>query len=460
MWLKTLQINNYRCFRRLELSFDSSLTVLVAENGQGKTSILEAAACLLGKFVSSFGVKPVPGLKDVDYRDVWSIDTDGNLVKDVRAPVMSISALADVTGHSVWNNFVAAIPWEVQRTRDGAEKTKASVRAYGMGVAEIRRFAHAFVQADNEHRPVPYPIIAFYGTERFVPRLPVVPGKNYNRGFVRSDAYSLALNGSLNYKKLVDWLLHVENQQLREIVDRNDFSYQSLAKRTIEKALSLVMPNFSNLRAYESPVHLEVDVQGEAGKSRLLVDQQLSDGHKIVLTMVLDLVSRILEANGCLPDMSPEALLGSRGIVMIDEVDLHLHPSWQQHIVTDLLRAFPNMQFIITTHSPHVVSSIPRESLRIVTADGVVPFTQPTQGVEVSDILRAIFGTNPTPQHVEIVGKLNRLIELTSGGLGETEEWHAIYGELVAYYGEDYGPLLGAVRHKEFLKRLEEERNA
>ena len=145
---------------------------------------------------------------------------------------------------------------------------------------------------------------------------------------------------------------------------------------------------------------------------------------------------------------------------MIDEIDLSLHPKWQQHILNDLIEVFPKIQFIVTTHSPQVISSIKRESLRILTPDGVVPFHRPTQGVEVSEILRSVFGTDSTPQNLKIVDKLNRLVGLTSNGLGDTEEWKEIYDELVSYYGDEYGPLLGVVRHKDFLKRISKERNA
>ncbi len=458
MWLKAVQLLNYRCFKNIALSFDPRLTVLVAENGQGKTAILEAVACLLGRFVSRFGVKSVPCLKETDFRDEWGLDDNGKLVRKVREPAMTISALADVTGYSVWNRYVATVSWEMQRARDNTAATKRLIKSFGVGLEGIREFADAFIQSDNESKPVPYPIIAFYGTERFIPRSPLTLGESSDKTFRRQDAFQMALNGTLNYKNLVGWLRHLEDHQVHEIVERRDFQYVSLAKRTIQMVLDLVMPGFFNLKFRADPDRLEVDFRNGEESRRLCVDQQLSDGQKIVLMLVLDLVSRIIQANEMLPDMSPEALLATRGIVLIDEIDLHLHPSWQQHVLVDINRAFPNMQFIVTTHSPHVVSSVPRESLRIITERGVVPFAQPTQGVDVSDILRGIFGTSPSPQNVEIVNKLNRLIDLTSEGLGEMEEWRGLYNELVNYYGEEYGPLAGAVMHKNFLKRLEKER--
>ena len=92
--------------------------------------------------------------------------------------------------------------------------------------------------------------------------------------------------------------------------------------------------------------------------------EQLSDGEKIYLALIGDLSHRLSLAN---PVGDP--LLG-KGIVLIDEIDLHLHPQWQSEITTALTGTFPNIQFIISTHSPHVINSVPTTSLRLIDGDG------------------------------------------------------------------------------------------
>lgn len=453
MRLKTIRLKNYRCFNSLDVNLEQGLTVFVAENGQGKTAVLDAIACLLGRFVQSFAPQGLPGLNDEDFHDEWKVDGSGNLVKNVREPLMSLSAIVDVTGYPCWNRLVEAIPWEVVRLRDKSIETRKNTTPYAIASSQLKDFATAFIEADNANTPSPYPILAYYGTDRVVPRQSVSPGRLRESVFARKECYRTALNGKLNYGLLVDWLLHVEFQQLRDAKARNDLYYRSIESLTIEKAIMSIMPGFSNLKAYDRPTHLEIDFREGDAVRRLLVNQQLSDGHKTTLMLVLDIISRILEANGKLPGATPESLLASKGIVLIDEVDLHLHPSWQQHIIPDLIGTFPNIQFIVTTHSPQVVSSVPAKSLRVISSGRVEQVSCPTQGVEVATILRGIFGTFPSPQNLAIVNKLDRLAALTSQGEWRSREWHNLYEELTRYYGNDYGPLKGVVAHKDFLER-------
>jgi len=454
MHLKTISLKNYRCFTSLDVNLEPGLTVFVAENGQGKTAVLDAIACLLGRFVQHFVPLGLLGLKDEDFHDEWKEDESGNLLKNKREPLLSLSAIVDVTGYPCWNRLVEAIPWEVTRIRDKSDETRKSTIPYAIASSQLKDFATAFIEADNADTPSPYPILAYYGTNRVGFRQPVNFGRLREVAYARKECYRTALNGKLNYGLLVDWLLHVEFQQLRDAKMRGDLYYRSIESLTIEKAIMSIMPGFSNLKAYDRPTHLEIDFREGDSARRLLVDQQLSDGHKTTLTLVLDIVSRILEANGKLPGVTPESLLASKGIILIDEVDLHLHPSWQQHIIPDLIKTFPNIQFIVTTHSPQVVSSVPAKSLRVVSHGRVEQASCPTQGVEVATILRGIFGTFPSPQDIAIVKKLNKFTALTSQGEWQSSEWRNLYEELAMYYGRDYGPLKGVIAHKDFLERI------
>ena len=167
-----------------------------------------------------------------------------------------------------------------------------------------------------------------------------------------------------------------------------------------------------------------------------------------------DIACRCAKLN---PHLGEDACEKTNGIVMIDEVDIFLHPAWQQRILGDLHAAFPNIQFIVTTHSPQVVSTAPRESVRIIDAAEVVPFDMPTVGVGIGDILAGIFGTHPTPQNTAIAQKVNRLHAMLSEGLGDTPEWKCIYAELEGYFGKDYPPLKGALKHRDFLRTMQKE---
>jgi predicted ATP-binding protein involved in virulence len=181
----------------------------------------------------------------------------------------------------------------------------------------------------------------------------------------------------------------------------------------------------------------------------------LSAGNRIVIGLIADIAHRCCKLN---PLENANALRNTSGIVLVDEIELHLHPSWQQQILPMLQKIFPKIQFIVTTHSPQVISSVPKECVRVINGGQVASFDIQTQGVEVGDILEGIFGTYPTPFNLEIVRKLNQLSAMVSEGLYDTGEWQKLYQELEGYYGRKYGPLAGIVEHRNFLKRLNKER--
>ena len=176
----------------------------------------------------------------------------------------------------------------------------------------------------------------------------------------------------------------------------------------------------------------------------------LSAGNRIVIGLVADIAHRCCILNPWAKEM---ALKQTPGIVLIDEIELHLHPSWQQQILPTLQRIFPQIQFIVTTHSPQVVSAVPKECVRIIDDGKVVPFFTQTQGVESQDILAEIFGTSPSPQDDEYVKMLNQYARMEVEGKADTDEGKLIYASLANHYGKSYPPLMQIQIHKEFANR-------
>lgn len=463
MQLNKIVLDNFRCFKHLELFFHTNhqsetlektggMTVLVAANGQGKTAVLEAVKYLLGSFISRFPKTSVPRLKDSDYRDEWSLREgllESQFVKKPRAPYLRLWGEAEFS-----HAGDEPIQWDLFMKRDKTPRTSAQLPTF-TGSKKINEQADWFIDRDNEEKQAPLPIIAYYNTERAVIRNKPERRRGFQKIFNRYDAYTGALDNGLNYKKTIEWFCFLEDKQRREKEVVQDWNYQTLEYRTIQLAVENMLPGFRNLRTTLRPLDLIVDIEeAEQPFKTCRIDTQLSDGYKIVLVLVLDLVSRILEANAGIPGVTPEQLLRAEGIVLIDEVDLHLHPSWQQRILGDLRRTFPCLQFIVSTHSPQVVSSVPKECVRIIDDGKLVSVDTPTQGVEIGDILRGIFGTDEIPQNTEILKKLNRLHAMLAEGCGNSDEWENIYAELKQYYGENYPPLQGVLEHKAFLEKI------
>ncbi|RKZ54175.1 MAG: hypothetical protein DRR00_01875, partial [Candidatus Parabeggiatoa sp. nov. 3] len=140
----------------------------------------------------------------------------------------------------------------------------------------------------------------------------------------------------------------------RKQQERQDFSYKLNELTAVREAIESMLPKFKNPRIEINPLRFMIDWEQEDGRVKKFQIEQLSDGYRTVLAMVMDISSRMSEANPQLGNNSP-------AIIMIDELDLHLHPKWQQSILSDLTRTFPNAQFIVTTHSPQILSTVKKE---------------------------------------------------------------------------------------------------
>ena len=195
----------------------------------------------------------------------------------------------------------------------------------------------------------------------------------------------------------------------------------------VRQALEILMPDFKKLSVRRSPLRMEVEKNGK----RLSVNQ-LSDGEKCLMAMVGDLARRLAIAN----PVRESPLLGE-GVILIDEIDLHLHPKWQRMIVPKLLETFPNCQFIISTHSPHVLTHVEAKCVFMLreNEDGIVA-EHPIEsyGKNVDRVLEDLMGLETTrPDSVkEKLDQLYREIDK-----GHTSKALNIIQEMKEKIGED-----------------------
>ncbi len=167
----------------------------------------------------------------------------------------------------------------------------------------------------------------------------------------------------------------------------------------------------------------------------------LSDGVRNALSMVLDIAFRATVLN---PQMKERASAKTSGVVLIDEVDVHLHPSWQQTIIASFTKAFPEIQFVFTTHSPRVLSDVDRRSIRVLKVSETDPTEvlvhtpgYQTDGVSSEEILSRVMRVNPTPvsnEHAEDVSRYAELLAKEALGTRAEEEF---LRKIVDHYGED-----------------------
>ena len=447
--LSSLKLINVRPFKEIELDFSNqpNFTVLVGVNGAGKTTLLDAIkkslSWLIRFFISQFG--------NGDFIELSDINNDSDL------DYSSILSLFSVSGHSY--NL------ELSKSKEGSYTKKSGQYQEIKQLSELYRLAHSKNDLFN------FPIFAFYSVDRATDinekdtvRFDEMTSQKDGDKF---SGYDRSLKGSADFKLFFRWFKHLEdisnadnrkNQDLLIRIEKlqaelnSDFvkemekqSHQNAETQTILKAIKQnkqdeiaqlqhqvadealtnacqtlqsvtkaiydFMPEFSHLRIQRSPsLYMLIDKEGVT-----LNILQLSQGEKSLLALVADIARRLVLLNPSLSDP-----LQGNGIVLIDEIDLHLHPKWQQTIIPNLLRTFPNIQFIVTTHSPQVLSTVPAFEIKILDANRVVPAQPGTDGAESSRLLKDIFGVDSRPPELARVKKLNRYRELV-----DNDEWDA-----------------------------------
>lgn len=416
MKIKTIHLQHFRRFTDFQLSLHEQLTVLVARNGAGKTSVLDAIATLLGAFLTRLpkvsGINP----KDNDFQ----VLPDGN-----KPPFMRLTATSS-----------NGINWDRTEKRDKTKKTASQISA-AFGVKQLNDYVDTLIDADNIGQAYELPVFIYYGTGRGVFDVPQRK-RDFANEFPRFDAFNGSLESKTNFKKFVEYFYFLEAQESKLQKEQRSFDIQLPELVAIRNAIQRMMPEFSNPESI-MPAGIQVDWLQDGIKKKLRIEQ-LSDGFRTTLAMVMDIAARMAEANPQSTDP-----LATSGIVLIDEVDLHLHPGWQQHILLDLLRTFPNIQFIVSTHSAQVVSSVKPECLRVIDWENDTPRLVDidfSEGAEAQQVLIDVLGVTSTrAEQLPIVKSLKKYQQLVEDNLWDGAEAQSLR-KLLDEWGGEFEPEL------------------
>ena len=311
--------------RVLTMDSTKKVLILLGDNGFGKTTILDAIATAMAPYSAQF-----PGISDYQLSDLdVHINRQGQ-----RSRFLAIEA--ELSDGDIEMNSV--------RYRKGTHSTPKTNYEQLKLEAIAKKEAILAGEANIE-----LPIFAYYGTGRGQFQVPE-RRRGFQLAFERWDCYKGAINPQTDFKRFFGWFDLMEDDERRTKEKLRDFSYESPVLRAVRGALTEIVPYYTNPRIETRPLRFIMDRIDNDGSRHELRIEQLSEGYKIVIAMVADLAARMAEAN---PDMVNP--LHSTGIVLIDEIDLHLHPRWQREILRHLTSVFHNIQFIVTTHSPIIV---------------------------------------------------------------------------------------------------------
>lgn len=439
MKLERLHLRNFRCFEELSIDFGKRLTVIIAENGAGKTAVLDAIAVGFGRYLTK-----LPGIAGLTTKDTDLRIADG----ERREPFMMLAWEARTRDD-------VPVVWASGRKRDGAVGA-ATIKEVlsdehesllNRGVKALDDFTLGLVQADADQQAYFLPVIAYYGTNRAI-REEVQRRRGFKKSFSRFDALTGALEPNSRFRAAFEWFNAMEDVERRDRETRRDFDYQHPELSAVRTAIVRLLPvGFSKPRTEIGPLRFVIDRLMPDGSTRTLRISQLSDGYRVVLGLTMDLARRMAQANSQLLSDEMQIInpLDLPAIALIDEVDLHLHPSWQQRVLTDLMQTFRNTQFIVTTHSPQVLSTVKRENIRVIgqdSSDKVVatPPLAMTYGEPSGDVLHSVMLVDPQPPVAE-KADLQRLTECVDQGHYQDAEARGLLQRLTDALGAKHPQL-------------------
>lgn len=371
MKITKINIENYRGAEKLPLLLDPQLNVFYGANGSGKSTVLDAIAIMLSWAVSRIRHAGASG-RQIDELDIRNNES-----------VAQIS-LSIEDGENVFS-------WHLVKNRQGVKGTNKKSNFKELTEFAISKQVTSALLAEKTSLP----IFAYYPVNRVVLKVPLeIKGKH---DFTPLTAYTGALTSGTNFTTFFEWFREredLENEQRRDSSkDEDDRNYEDSQLQSVRDAI-LALTGFSNIRVVRNGLRMEVYKEG-----KVLNVRQLSDGEKCLFALVGDLARRLAIANPALNQP-----LEGEGIVLIDEIDLHLHPEWQHLIIPRLLETFPNCQFIITTHSPQVLSHVPSKSLWCLSQkNGSTVAVQPegSYGHDSNFLLKTLFGSKYRPEEID-----------------------------------------------------------
>ena len=452
MRVKRLKMQSFRGIGDLTLEFDEiEPTVFIGINGVGKSSILDCLAILLSPLIELIQNSTASGrlFSDQDITNGHQ-ETNNEITISLDSQRVTWSLIQARKEHrkdsfqlkEAVENYTEALRILKSVGRIGEVDKKRQLLGVTGELEELKAVGNKIRTHWKANSEVNLPLVLYYPVNRAVLDISLeIPEK---QAFEQIDAYNLALTGvQIGFGSFFQWFRALEDLENEERRDNSD--YRNLQLEAVRQAIYSLLPRFSNLRVRRSPLRMTVTKQGQE-----LIVNQLSDGEKCLLAMVGDLARRLAIANPSLSD----PLQGS-GVVLIDEIELHLHPKWQREIIPALTRTFPNCQFIVTTHSPQVISQVKPEGIYILerTDNGIVAMRpESSYGRDSNRILEDLMDTPERPQEIkESLLELFRLI-----ARGDLDSARQLHQKIADEIGADEPELVGAsvsIRRREILGR-------
>jgi len=408
MKLKKLNLSNFRGFEQLDIDFCDDITVIAGVNGSGKSSLLRAISGIASYCLPEF----TPAKKEA----FSFTDTDIYTEK----PSLSISTTFQTAKQMLYAEVLRSSSLSLSKISSliaEREDIRAQRRFVKKGLSEDTKFEERLNTIDQLlKKPEDYfswqsekgesesrnPLIVYYSTNRSFSHLP--PRLSKVKPLTPTDAYTNSLRtNQISLNDFANWYRAAKNGLL------GGEKLGVTLIQMLDSVIKAMLPNFLDLMLIDHP-----KPYFKVKKENIYFElEQLSEGERGILALAFDLTRRLTLAN---PESSNPIAEGS-ALVMIDEIELHLHPKWQRQVLRRLTSTFENCQFIVTTHSPLVIGEVESRCIRFLEREeeqGKVISTIPSEsyGLDANRVLSELMGASERNKEVtEILHQIFKLID-------------------------------------------------
>jgi len=423
MIINNIRIQNFRGFQDKYFDFDPHVNVVLGDNTTGKTTLLHAVQIALGGYFQALTILPKTNgfgrnFKKTDFpmfmseanRSFLSLESKPNISID--ADFYSLSY--DYSGNRIINNGTNRVFW----TRNSNQFSRSN---YGALLNSLVPMENERFHADKIQTNSIFPLFLAFGNNRLERNNYLTPQKSKPFYLKMENAYKNALDDrTIDFVSVSNWIYNFDFSMKKGMeFEGTDIAFFNAIKDAIPAIKDVHVDNKNG--EFSAQIQMSKDTE-----PHWLTYDIMSDGFKSMINIVSDIAYRCIMLNGFL---GKDAVKETPGVVMIDEVDLFLHPHWQQHVLADLQTAFPKIQFIVTTHSPFIVQSI--ESKNVITLDGEKGDSDPNmRSIEDIAVTEMNMDSARFPKYNLMLEKAERYFELVKSGKDNTNEAANVKKEL------------------------------
>lgn len=322
MRINRIGATNFKGFKHLEVDLDGKSTVFFGVNGTGKSTALSIINYVFWNWVNRLN-----GAQGIAYRSFQPEMVHAG-ARDMQ---LAVEVEMDGSVYELWRVYTKA------------KMGKAAISSLDKKEYDgfVEQFMQRYIEVEDN-----MPIFVNYGTNRSVLDIPLRIRNKHQ--FSKVAALERCIENELDFRTFFEWFRNQEDLENEQKNETKNLEYEDPALRCVRTVIKKMMDNVTSPKVKRNPLRMVV----KKGGAEFRVDQ-LSDGEKCTLAMLGDLARRIALAN----PYRKNPLEGD-GVVLIDEIELHMHPLWQRRVLNVLKEVFPNIQFIISTHSPQVLSEV------------------------------------------------------------------------------------------------------